>query len=139
MARHTVGIVCVLDCIWLRLIKHSDIYSLLVNFRSVFIDEQLNDATKESNPCPIYFYCTRNPAEPGRASPDTILSSLARQLANLTSDGPILEPVRELYKSREQNRFAAGPLTMEESTALIIQLSQGQATNDYHYRCARRM
>ena len=124
MARHTVGLVRVLDCIWLRLIEHSDIYSLLANFRSVFVEEQLNDATRESNPCPIYFYCTRNPAEPERASPDTILSSLARQLANLTSGGPILEPVRKLYKSREQNGFAAGPLMLEESTALIIQLSQ---------------
>ena len=66
----------------------------------------------------------RNPAEPERASPDTILRSLVRQLACLTSDGPILEPIRELYESRERNGFAAGPLTLEESTALIIQLSQ---------------
>ena len=32
--------------------------------------------------------------------------------------------MKELYKSREQNGFAAGPLTLDESTALIIQLSQ---------------
>ena len=124
MARHTVRLICISDYILLTFIEHSDIYLLLANFRSVFVEEQLNDATRESNPCPIYFYCTRNPAEPERASPDSILSSLARQLANLTSDGPILEPVKELYKSREQNGFAAGPLTLEESTALIIQLSQ---------------
>ena len=37
-----------------------------------------------------------------------------------------MEPVRELYKSREQNGFAAGPLTLEESTALIIELSEGR-------------
>ena len=96
----------------------------MANFRSVFVEEQLNDPTRKSNPCPIYFYCTRNPAEPERASPDTILRSLVRQLACSTSDGPILELVRELYKSHEQNGFAAGPLTLEESTALIIQLSQ---------------
>ena len=35
-----------------------------------------------------------------------------------------MEPVKELYKSREQNGFAAGPLTLDESTALIIELSQ---------------
>ena len=124
MARHIVGFVCILDYIGLRVIEQSDIYSPLATFRSIFVEEQLNDATRESNPCPIYFYCTRNPAEPERASPDTILRSLVRQLACSTSDGPILEPVRELYKSREQNGFAAGPLTLEESSGLIIQLSQ---------------
>ena len=40
------------------------------------------------------------------------------------SDGTILEPVKELYRSREHNGFAAGPLTLDESTALIIELSQ---------------
>ena len=35
-----------------------------------------------------------------------------------------MEPIRQLYKSREQNAFAAGPMILEESTALIIQLSQ---------------
>ena len=53
-----------------------------------------------------------------------ILRSLVRQLACSASRENILEPVRELYKSREQNGFAAGPLTLEESSALIIQLSQ---------------
>ena len=32
--------------------------------------------------------------------------------------------MREIYKSREKNDFAAGPLTLEESIALIIELSQ---------------
>ncbi len=32
--------------------------------------------------------------------------------------------MKEIYKSREQNGFAAGPLTLDESTALIIELSQ---------------
>lgn len=94
--------------------------------RSVFVEEHLNDATGENNPCPIYFYCTRSPAEPERATPDTILRSLVRQLACSPSDGPILEPVRALYKYREKIGFAAGPLTLEESTALIIKLSAGR-------------
>ena len=92
--------------------------------RSIFVEERLDDAKRESNPCPIYFYCTRNPAEPERATPDAILRSLVRQLACSSSDGTILEPVRELYTSREENGFAAGPLTLDESTALIIELTQ---------------
>ena len=88
------------------------------------MEMQLHDANRERNPRPIYFYCTRNPAERERANPDAILRSLVRQLACSASDGTILEPVKELYRSREQDGFAAGPLTLNESTALIIELSQ---------------
>ena len=85
---------------------------------------QQHDANRERNPRPIYFYCTRDPAERERANPDAILRSLVRQLACSALDGTILEPVKELYRSREQDGFAAGPLTLDESTALIIELSQ---------------
>lgn len=90
------------------------------------MEKQLHDANRERNPRPIYFYCTRSPAERERANPVTILGSLVRQLACSASDGTILEPVKELYKSREQDGFAAGPLTLDESIALIIELSQGR-------------
>lgn len=108
----------------MRLDEHSDLYSLLATSRSTFVEQRLKEAIIESNPSPIFFYCTRNPAEPERATPDTILRSLVRQLTCSTSHETILEPVRELYKSHEQTGFAAGPLTLEESTTLIIQLSQ---------------
>ncbi len=94
--------------------------------RSIFVEERLHDAERESNPCPIYFYCTRNPAEPERATPNAILRSLVRQLACSTSDETIVEPVKKLYQSRGQNGFAAGPLSLEESTTLIIKLSQNR-------------
>ena len=92
--------------------------------RSIFVEERLHDAKRERNPYPIYFYCTKDPVEPERATPDTIFRSLVRQLSCSTSNQTILEPVKELYKSREKNGFAAGPLTLDESTALIIELSQ---------------
>ena len=88
------------------------------------MEMQQHDANRERNPRPIYFYCTRDPAERERANPDAILRGLVRQLACSASDGTILEPVKELYRSREQDGFAAGPLTLDESTALIIELSQ---------------
>ena len=34
--------------------------------------------------------------------------------------------MKDLYKSREKDGFAAGPLNLEESTALIIELSQNK-------------
>ena len=76
------------------------------------------------NPNPIYFYCVRNPAEPERAKPDAILRSLVRQLSYLLPGQAILEPVLKIYQARKRDAFAAGPLTLEESTALIIDLSQ---------------
>ena len=90
------------------------------------MEKQLHDANRERNLRPIYFYCTRSPAERERANPVTILGSLVRQLACSASDGTILEPVKELYKSRGQDGFAAGSLTLDESIALIIELSQGR-------------
>ena len=35
-----------------------------------------------------------------------------------------MEPVKKLYKLRQRNGFAAGPLTLDESTALIIEITQ---------------
>lgn len=79
---------------------------------------------EDKNPNPIYFYCARNPAEPERAKPDAVLRSLVRQLSVRNPHEAILEPVRRVYKEREDGAFAAGTLTLEESTALIIELSQ---------------
>lgn len=73
---------------------------------------------------PCYFYCARNAAEPERADPAAILRSLVRQMSCLSSDGAILDPVQKVYKTRERDGFAAGPLTITEGKALIIEMSQ---------------
>ena len=36
----------------------------------------------------------------------------------------LLEPVPEIYKAREKDDFSAGPLSVEESTAIIIELAK---------------
>lgn len=105
---------------WLRGIAGSGKSKLI----STFIEQQLTEFRERKNPNPIYFYCTRNPAEPERSKPDAILRSLVRQLSVRSSHEAILEPVRKMYKEREDSAFAAGPWTLEESTALIIELSQ---------------
>ena len=75
---------------------------------------------------PCYFYCARNVTEPERANPAAILRSLVRQLSCLQTDGGILDPVRKVYEARQRDGFAAGPLTITESTALIIELTQSR-------------
>jgi len=99
---------------------------LLNRARSIFIEQQMNEFREHRNPSPIYFYCARNPAEPERAKPDAILRRLVRQLSSRTPGEAILDPVLKTYEAREKNAFAAGPLTLEESTDLIIRLSQNR-------------
>ena len=77
-----------------------------------------------TNPMPCYFYCARNITEPERADPAVILRSLVRQMSCLQNEGVILDPVSIVYEARRKDGFAAGPLTLKESTALIIELSQ---------------
>lgn len=47
-----------------------------------------------------------------------------RQLSVRNPREAILEPVRKIYKAREDDFFDAGQLSLEESTALIVELSR---------------
>lgn len=73
---------------------------------------------------PAFFYCSRNPAELTRSSPDAILASIARQLSSLQPGHPLLPPVVAAYKKREEEGFASGPLNIDESRILILQLAE---------------
>jgi hypothetical protein len=77
---------------------------------------------RNQSPAPVYFYCSRNPAEPGRSDPSKILASIARQLSTLQAGGPLLDAVIETYNIREANAFASGPLDLDESKDLILKL-----------------
>jgi hypothetical protein len=89
---------------------------------SIVIEDALNSSDAGHNPQPVFFYSSRNRAEPGRSDPDTILASLARQLSSLEPGKPLLKPTLDLYKKKEVEGFASGLLRMEESCTLIIQL-----------------
>ena len=73
---------------------------------------------------PVYFYCTRNSAEPERSNPESILRCLARQLSSKGPQDPILEPSKMIYYSRKEENFRVLPLFIEESTRLIIELTK---------------
>lgn len=70
-----------------------------------------------------FFYCSRDTQEPNRSEPVSILSSLARQLSSLRPGNPILPPSLLIYEQMKTNGFAAGSLSIEESTELIIDLT----------------
>lgn len=75
-----------------------------------------------NNPQPVFFYCSRNPAEPTRSDPTSILASLARQLSSLGPGKPLLKPTVDLFEKEEAEGFASGQLQIEESCQLIMQL-----------------
>ena len=65
---------------------------------------------------PIYFFCSRNTAEPERADPEHILRSLMRQ----TSDLPGGPPLHHTLKDRYDKRRVKGDVSAEEACSIII-------------------
>jgi hypothetical protein len=92
--------------------------------RSIVVEDALNDSTAERRAPPAFFYCSRNTAEPSRSDPKPILASLARQLSNVEPEQPLLQPAIQIYKRKEAQGFASGPLTITESCDLVVQLSE---------------
>ncbi|KAJ0425000.1 hypothetical protein BJY00DRAFT_326112 [Aspergillus carlsbadensis] len=89
---------------------------------SAVIEDTRDSSQKGQSPLPVYFYCSRNPAEPGRSIPSEIVASIARQLARVSPSGPLLPPAITKYEEEEETGFAGGRLTMDESRSLIIDL-----------------
>ncbi|RYP43646.1 hypothetical protein DL768_009821 [Monosporascus sp. mg162] len=74
-------------------------------------------------PPPAYFYCSRNPAEPRRSDPESILASIARQLSCLQLGRPLLQPTVAAYNKHEEEGFPAESLRLQETRGLIVQLA----------------
>jgi hypothetical protein len=74
-----------------------------------------------------FFYCSRNAAEPERATPVEIMGALLRQLASSKPDVPIKEPVAREYEGRkkmaEDDCSKLKKLTIEDCTSLILELT----------------
>ncbi|WQF77080.1 Putative NACHT nucleoside triphosphatase, P-loop containing nucleoside triphosphate hydrolase [Colletotrichum destructivum] len=89
---------------------------------SIVVKDAQDAFSNNQTPAPVYFYCSRNPAEPGRSDPSRIVASFARQLSTPVARGPLLEDAVRVYQKREEDAFASGPLHLEESKDLIIKL-----------------
>lgn len=92
--------------------------------RSIAIEHLIQDFDLGRNPRPIYFYCSRNASEKERSNPTAILASLVRQMSCHEDGSPILEPIREKYAERRKQGFTSTPPSLEESTSLIIALTE---------------
>ena len=89
---------------------------------SIVTEDAFESFRANDSPQPIFFYCSRNSAEPTRSDPAAILASLARQLSCLEPGNPLLRPTVDLYKRKEEEGFASGSLQVDESRTLILQL-----------------
>ncbi|KIM92814.1 hypothetical protein OIDMADRAFT_107066 [Oidiodendron maius Zn] len=89
---------------------------------AIFIEDTIRAYKAGENPPPVFFYCSRNTAEPGRSNPEAIIASIARQLSSLEPGLPLLNPSIAVYLRKEAEGFASGTLRINESCALIIQL-----------------
>lgn len=89
---------------------------------SIVIEDAMLAYESGESPPPVFFYCSRNTAEPERSDPKVILASIVRQLSSLEAGLPLLDPAIHKYRERESKGFASGALSIEESRNLIIQL-----------------
>lgn len=69
-----------------------------------------------------YFYCNRN--EVDRQDPRLVLSSFLRQLSILQDGHALHRSVVELYERKKLTGFMSGSLTIEETRAALIRLSE---------------
>ncbi|KAK4087020.1 hypothetical protein Purlil1_8539 [Purpureocillium lilacinum] len=106
--------------LWLRGIPGSGKSKLT----SIVIENAQDAFQRSQSPAPVYFYCSRNPAEPGRSDPSKVVASIARQLSTPQPGGSLLQAAVEAYMQREADAFASGPLRLVESKDLILKLLQ---------------
>lgn len=90
---------------------------------SIVVEDAMTAYRAGQNPPPVFFFCSRSIAEPGRSDPEAILASIVKQLSSLEAGSPLLDPVVKKYTERESEGFASGSLRMEESSDLITQLT----------------
>lgn len=88
---------------------------------SIVVEDGVRRFEAGQSPPPVYFYCSRNAAEPERSDPAAILSSIVRQLSCAEPGLPLLPPVIEKYEKKGQG-FNSRGLRIEESCELITKL-----------------
>ncbi|KJX98386.1 hypothetical protein TI39_contig414g00007 [Zymoseptoria brevis] len=83
---------------------------------SILLRPLMSAHEQQSAPYPIYFFCSRNTAQPERAVPEQILRSLVRQ-ASEPPGGALHSTLRARFESRR----TAGEILGDEATEIIIE------------------
>ncbi|KAI1129531.1 hypothetical protein F5Y10DRAFT_264070 [Nemania abortiva] len=89
---------------------------------SLVIEDAMEAFRKQQAPSPAYFYCSRNPAEPGRSDPRKILASIVRQFSSPGPGKPLLQPTIIAYESQEAEGFPDDSLPLGDSYDLLLEI-----------------
>lgn len=86
------------------------------------VDYFLSEFQNKNCPQPIYFYCNRNPLEPTRSDPTSILACLAVQLCCIQPGEPLLDPITTEYGKHPRSNSLTDVLETKDIHDLIIKL-----------------
>ena len=93
--------------------------------KSTLVSIVVEDAMRRSEagrcPPPVFFYCSRDAAEPQRSDAAAIFSSIVRQLSCAKPGLPLLPPVVETYEKKGQG-FNSRGLQIDDSCDVIKKL-----------------
>lgn len=100
---------------------HGKVGSGKSTLTAIVIDDAMRRSAAGQNPPPVYFFCSRNAAEPERSNPDAILASIVRQLSCVQPGVPLRPSIFAKYERKGQGFLSSG-LRLEESRDLILEL-----------------
>ncbi|KAM0714686.1 hypothetical protein Q7P37_009703 [Cladosporium fusiforme] len=89
---------------------------------SLIIRSLVDRHEKHQTPYPMFFFCSRNTAEPERADPEHVLRSLLRQSSDLPKGPPLHPTLKERFKERRKQ----GDVSTEEATHIMIRQIEGR-------------
>ncbi|KAH6889612.1 hypothetical protein B0T10DRAFT_486475 [Thelonectria olida] len=89
---------------------------------SMVIEDALATYQQKQGPNPVFFYCSRNTAEPERSDASAILASIVRQLSTPHPKGPLLPAMVKEYDEREVATFSSAKIPFDKSKKLVLQL-----------------
>ena len=88
---------------------------------SIVVEDAIRRSKPGRGPPPVYFYCSRDAAEPQRSDAAAIFSSIVRQLSCAEPGLPLLPPVVETYEKKGQG-FNSRGLQIDDSCDIIKKL-----------------
>ena len=88
---------------------------------SIVVEDAIRRSEAGRGPPPVYFYCSRDAAEPQRSDAAAIFSSIVRQLSCAEPGLPLLPPVVDMYEEKGQG-FNSRGLQIDDSRDIIMKL-----------------
>ena len=87
---------------------------------SIVVEDAIRRSEAGRGPSPVYFYCSRDAAEPQQSDAAAIFSSIVRQLSCAEPELPLLPPVVEIYEKGQG--FNSRGLQIDDSCDVIKKL-----------------